>query len=245
MYKILLSSPCNSRLEQAHPDQICSSSLCYLSATWSSKSHLNLSSLCAHLNCPLKACVLRWLLLLDPRGTEWPAKIKTWSPTPLIESHTLNFRRAFTSWSLNPKANLSDHAELKWIYSAAPRTCRFRVIEVGVRCFFEHIPVFLAFPTARQDPAFHRHHCLPAVSVTTSTHSTIPLPFCSNTDQWEWQYFVIEELEAVPYCTAAPLLHRCHSLAAVTATSTHSTMSTAVLVQYRPTQMTYTSLLKS
>ena len=102
----------------------------------SSKSHLNLLSLCAHLDCPLEACVLCWLLLLDPRGTEWPAKIKARFSTPLIESHTLDFRCTIASWSSNPKANLSDHAELKWIYPAAPRTCWFRVIEVGVRCFW-------------------------------------------------------------------------------------------------------------
>jgi len=89
--------------------------------------------------------MLHWLSSLDPRGTEWPAKIKARFSTPLIESHTLDFWRVFVSWSSNPKANLSEHAELKWIYPAAPRTCRFRVIEVGVRCF-ESIPVFLAFP---------------------------------------------------------------------------------------------------
>ena len=80
--------------------------------------------------------MLRWLLLLDPRDAEWPVKIKTWFSTPLIKSHTLDFRCVFASWSSNPKANLSDHAELKWIYPAAPRTCQFRVIEVGVRCFW-------------------------------------------------------------------------------------------------------------
>jgi len=117
---------------------------------------MNLSSLCAHLNCPLEACVLCWLLLLDPRGIEWPAKIKTWFPTPLIKSHTLDFRRAFTSWSSNPKANLSDHAELKWIYPATPRTCRFRVIEVGVRCFWAHT-------------------CIPGISYCTSRSHFSPV----------------------------------------------------------------------
>jgi len=104
---------------------------------------------------PLEPCVLHWLLSLDLRGTEWPVKIKTRFPTPLIESHTLDFWHAFRSWSSNPKANLSDHAELKWIYPTTPRTCRFRVIEVGVRCF-ESVPVFLAFPTARRDLAFQQ-----------------------------------------------------------------------------------------
>jgi len=125
MYKILLSSPCNSRLERAHPDWI----VAHLCVIWVQCNPLNLIWTC-------RACVLHWLLLLDPRGTEWPAKIKTQFPTPLIESHTLDFRHMFASWSLNPKANLLDHTELKWIYPTAPRTCRFRVIEVDVRCFW-------------------------------------------------------------------------------------------------------------
>ena len=140
------------------PRSNCSSPLCYLSAIWSSKSHLNLSSLCAHLNCPLEACVLRWLLLLDPRGTEWPAKIKTWFPTPLIKSHTLDFWRMFASWSSNPKANLLDHAELKWIYPTTPRTCQFRVIEVGVRCFWART-------------------CVPGISHHTSRSHFSPIPY--------------------------------------------------------------------
>jgi len=139
MYKILLSLPCNSRLKQALPRSNCSSPLCYLGATWSSKSQLNLLSLCAHLDCSLEACVLHWLLLLDLRGTERPAKIRTRFSTPLwLLAHVRELIIKLQSRPFEPPWN-------KWIYPTISRTCRFRVIEVGVRCFWARTSVFCIF----------------------------------------------------------------------------------------------------
>ena len=157
MYKILSSSPCNSRLEWAPPRLNCSSPLCYLSAMRSSKSQLNLSelSLCAHLDCSLEACVLRWLLPLDPRGTEWPAKIKTWFSTPLIESHTPWFLTHLHKLIVKPKASLSNHSETSGFILPPLELVNLEWLRL-VWGVFEHILVFLAFPTTCQDLTFHR-----------------------------------------------------------------------------------------
>jgi len=183
MYKILSSSPCNSRLELALPRSNCSSPLCYLSATWSSKSQLNLSSLCAHLDCSLEACVLRSLLPLDPRGTEWPAKIKTQFPTPLIESHTPWFSMRVRKLIIKPQSKPFKPPWNKWIYPTTPRTCRFRVIEVGVRCFWACTSVPCIFHcTSRSHFSLLSKQARQAVLLhsSDSTHSLCSTGYCED-----------------------------------------------------------------
>ena len=100
-----------------------------------------------------------YALLIVAIGSEryW-VTCKDQNPIPYTSyqiTYSFDFQCMFASWSSNPKANLLNHPETSGFILPPLELVDLEWLRL-VWGVFEHIPVFLAFPTTCQDLAFQQ-----------------------------------------------------------------------------------------